>query len=75
MGGAPGAGAPRPSDVGGRIPVVGQLAAGRHSDGALEAKVTDGLWSRDDIAALVDAREESAADVTRKGWTKRKAGR
>ena len=41
---------------------------------AMEVGVTDKLWSLDDMAALVEASEESASDVTRKGWTKRKAG-
>ena len=41
---------------------------------AIEVGVTDKLWSLDDMAALVEASEESASDVTRKGWTKRKAG-
>jgi len=41
---------------------------------AMGVGVTDKLWSLDDMAALVEASEESASDVTRKGWTKRKAG-
>ena len=41
---------------------------------AMEAKVTDRLWSIEDMVALLDGREESASDVTRKGWTKRAEG-
>jgi IS1 family transposase len=42
---------------------------------AMEAKVTDRLWSLDDMAALVESREESASAVTQKGWAKRRAAR
>ena len=42
---------------------------------AMEAGVTDRLWSINDMAALVEAHEESASDITRKGWTKRRAAK
>jgi IS1 family transposase len=42
---------------------------------AMEAGVTDKLWSLDDMAALVEAHEQSAEDVTRKGWETRRAAK
>src|SRR2546427_2339347 len=42
---------------------------------AMEAGVTDRLWSIEDMAALVEASEESASAVTQKGWTKRRAAK
>jgi IS1 family transposase len=40
---------------------------------AMEAKVTDKLWSVADMVALMDAREQSASDVTRKAWATRRS--
>jgi IS1 family transposase len=40
---------------------------------AMEAKVTDRLWSIEDMVVLMDAREQSASDVTRKAWATRRA--
>jgi hypothetical protein len=39
---------------------------------AVEAQVADWPWTLEDMAALVEAREASASDVTRKGWTTRR---
>jgi len=41
----------------------------------MQAGVTSKLWSLDDMAALVEASEESASAVTRKVWTKRRAAK
>ena len=39
---------------------------------AMAAGVTDHAWSIDEIVALLDQREATPSDVTKKGWPKRK---
>lgn len=40
---------------------------------AVDAQVTERVWTLEDVAALVEAREQSASEQTSKGWETRRA--